>query len=155
MIMTDVTVYAPLAGRVVRLQDLPDPVFSQEMVGPGLAIDPQRGTEPVDALSPLTGTVGALHPHAYAVETEGAAVLVHLGLDTVTLDGAPFDVAVDQGERVRRGQVMIRWNISQIGALSPLVPVVALGATKVEPIARAGEEVEQGSPLFRIVRSVT
>src|SRR5690625_4296747 len=131
-------VHAPLAGRVLALADLPDPVFAEAMVGPGLAIDPVPRTGRIDVVSPLTGTVGALHPHAFAVETGAGAALVHLGLDTVTLKGAPFTVRVSAGQAVREGEIIVEWQIEEIGALSPVVPVVALGATQVVRIAEIG-----------------
>lgn len=143
-------VHAPLAGRVVALADLPDPVFAEAMVGPGLAIDPAVATGEVPVASPITGTVGALHPHAFAVETGGGAALVHLGLDTVTLKGAPFTVRVDAGQAVRQGEIIVEWRIEEIGALSPLVPVVALGAERVDLLTEPGTEIESGAPLFRI-----
>ena len=143
-------VHAPLAGRVLALADLPDPVFAEAMVGPGLAIDPVPRTGRIDVVSPLTGTMGALHPHAFAVETGAGAALVHLGLDTVTLKGAPFTVRVSAGQAVREGEIIVEWQIEEIGALSPVVPVVALGATQVVRIAEPGTEIESGAPLFRI-----
>lgn len=143
-------VHAPLAGRVLALADLPDPVFAEAMVGPGLAIDPVARTGRIDVASPLAGKVGALHPHAFAVETGGGAALVHLGLDTVTLNGAPFTVRVNAGQAVGQGEIIVEWQIEEIGALSPVVPVVALGARHVALIAEPGTEIESGAPLFRI-----
>lgn len=148
--MAGLLAHAPLAGRVVPLSDVPDPVFAEQMVGPGIAIDPDPGAGTVRAHSPLAGTIGALHPHAYAVESGGRAVLVHLGLDTVTLKGEPFAVEVEQGQQVRLGQVVITWHIERIGALSPLVPVIALGAGQIELLAPPGSAVETGTPIFRI-----
>lgn len=142
-------VYAPLAGTIVDLQELPDPVFAQAMVGPGLAIDPATRGQ-VDVHSPLEGAIAALHPHAFAVETADGAALVHLGLDTVTLQGAPFEVHVEPGQNVHVGQGIITWNIGGIGGLSPLVPVVALGAKEITLKVSAGEQVDVGDPLFVI-----
>ncbi|MGW7126543.1 PTS sugar transporter subunit IIA, partial [Streptomyces sp. NPDC054901] len=105
--MTLVT--APLDGRAVGLAAVPDPVFAGRMVGPGTAIDPVR--EPTEAVSPLDGVVISLHPHAYAVmDAEGRGVLTHLGIDTVKLKGEGFEALVKKGDRVTRGQGVIRWN---------------------------------------------
>lgn len=150
MAATALIVCAPLAGRIVALSDVPDLVFAQEMVGPGIAIDPAETNGPVEVRSPVTGTMGALHPHAFAVENPGGSVLVHLGLDTVTLHGEPFEVGVTQGEAVTQGEVIIRWEIADIGALNPLVPVVALAVKHVELLVRPGSEIEAGAPLFQI-----
>ena len=99
----DVTdVLAPVAGLVRPLADVPDPVFAAEMVGAGVAIEPAGGAS--DAVSPVAGTVLKLHPHAFVVLTpEGTGVLVHLGIDTVRLDGAGFELLVaGEGERPGR-----------------------------------------------------
>ena len=124
------TVRAPAAGRVVALDDVPDPVFSRRLIGPGLAIDPNRtGREGSDtaALAPITGTLSKIHPHAYViVSPEGRAVLVHLGVDTVELDGKGFTVRVAAGDRIRAGDPVISCASSL--ASSPFVPVIALDA---------------------------
>lgn len=148
--MSGLLVTSPLPGRVVVLADVPDLVFAQEMVGPGLAIDPRDTSGIVEVHSPVAGAVGALHPHAFAIDAGTGQVLVHLGLDTVTLEGDPFEVLVTPEEQVAQGQLVIRWEIARIGALSPLVPVVALGASSVEVLVEPGADVDVGTPLFRI-----
>ena len=98
--MTDVL--APVAGLVRPLSEVPDPVFAAEMVGAGVAIEPDGGL--ADAVSPVAGTVLKLHPHAFVVLTpEGTGVLVHLGIDTVRLEGAGFEL-LRGGEVAGRGR---------------------------------------------------
>ena len=93
--MSDVV--APVAGLVRPLADVPDPVFAAEMVGAGVAIEPSGGM--AEAVSPVAGTLIKLHPHAYVVVTaEGTGVLVHLGIDTVKLDGDGFELLVEVEE---------------------------------------------------------
>ncbi|MER6201603.1 PTS glucose transporter subunit IIA [Streptomyces sp. NPDC001586] len=126
--MTSVT--SPLAGIAIGLAAVPDPVFSGAMVGPGTAIDPVR--EPSEAVSPVDGVVVSLHPHAYVVvDSEGHGVLTHLGIDTVQLNGEGFELLVNKGDTVTRGQAVIRWNPAAVEAAgkSPICPVVALEAT--------------------------
>ncbi|WP_328762077.1 MULTISPECIES: PTS glucose transporter subunit IIA [unclassified Streptomyces] len=126
--MTSVT--SPLAGRAIGLAAVPDPVFSGAMVGPGTAIDPVR--EPSEAVSPVDGLVVSLHPHAYVVvDSEGHGVLTHLGIDTVQLNGEGFELLVNKGDTVTRGQAVIRWNPQAVeeAGKSPICPVVALEAT--------------------------
>ncbi|MCL3778012.1 MULTISPECIES: PTS glucose transporter subunit IIA [unclassified Actinomyces] len=123
-------VAAPLAGRVLALDDVPDPVFAGRFVGPGLAVDPDR-TERTDvtAVAPVSGTIAKAHPHAFIVTTEGGpAILVHLGLDTVGLAGRGFDVHVREGDAVAAGDPVVTWNPAGIeeGGLSPVVPVIVL-----------------------------
>ncbi len=145
-----ITVLAPLAGQVVALKDVPDPVFAEAIVGPGVAIDPDRG--PADVLSPVSGHVVKLHPHAFVVVTDsGTGVLVHLGIDTVQLNGRGFTVYAVEGCHVRAGQRLISWNSAEIeaGGRSPVCPVIALEATadQLADLARPGA-VAAGAPLF-------
>lgn len=125
-------VRAPLAGTVVSVENVPDPVFSALLVGPGLAIDPRRadGTE-VTVAAPVAGTVVKMHPHAFVIEaTGGRKVLVHLGLDTVLLDGEGFTLHTQEGAVVSAGDPMVTWSPTQVeaGGKSPIVPVIALEA---------------------------
>ena len=84
--MAATPVLAPVPGRAVRMEEVPDPVFAQLMVGPGAAIDPPRGV--VDAVAPVSGTVLKVLPHAFVILTaDGLGILVHLGIDTVQLEG--------------------------------------------------------------------
>ncbi|KGM10429.1 PTS sugar transporter subunit IIA, partial [Cellulomonas carbonis] len=100
------TVLAPLAGVVRALGEVPDPVFSAELVGPGLAVDPARDGV-VAAVAPIAGTVVKLHPHAFVVAgDDGRGALVHLGLDTVQLGGEGFTLHVAEGATVAAGDVV-------------------------------------------------
>ena len=144
------TVTSPLAGRAIGLAAVPDPVFSAAMVGPGMAIDPVR--EPVEAVSPVDGVVVSLHPHAFVVvDAEGHGVLTHLGIDTVQLNGEGFELLVNKGDTVTRGQAVVRWNpaaVEQAGK-SPVCPVVALEATADSLSGlREDGEVKAGDQLF-------
>jgi sugar PTS system EIIA component len=120
-------VSSPVTGAVVALSAVPDPVFAQALVGPGVAVQPALVA--ADAVSPVDGVVMALHPHAYAVATEGGqAVLVHLGIGTVKLKGEGFVVHVVKGETVRTGQPIVGWDPATVEAAgySSICPVVAL-----------------------------
>lgn len=126
--MTIVT--SPLAGRAIGLTAVPDPVFSGAMVGPGTAIDPVR--EPGEAVAPVDGVIVSLHPHAFVVvDAEGHGVLTHLGIDTVQLNGEGFELLVNKGDTVTRGQAVVRWNPAavEVAGKSPICPIVALEAT--------------------------
>lgn len=123
------TVSSPVAGRVIGLGAVPDPVFSGAMVGPGTAVDPVR--EPGEVVAPVDGVVVSLHPHAFVVvDGEGHGVLTHLGLDTVQLNGEGFELLVAKGDSVARGQGIVRWDPVAVEAAgkSPVCPVVALEA---------------------------
>jgi PTS system N-acetylglucosamine-specific IIA component len=144
------TVSSPLAGRVIGLEAVPDPVFSGAMVGPGTAVDPVR--EPGEAVSPVDGVIVSLHPHAFVVvDNEGHGVLTHLGIDTVQLNGEGFELLVSKGDNVTRGQAVVKWNPAAVeeAGKSPVCPVVALEATAeaLEDVVRDGE-VQAGGTLF-------
>lgn len=146
--MTVVT--SPLAGRAIGLSAVPDPVFSGAMVGPGTAIDPTR--EPSEAVAPVDGIVVSLHPHAFVVvDDQGHGVLTHLGIDTVQLNGEGFELLVNKGDTVQRGQSIVRWNPSAVEAAgkSPVCPIVALEAT-AESLSGLVEDgdVKAGDALF-------
>ncbi|MEU3656720.1 PTS glucose transporter subunit IIA [Streptomyces sp. NPDC014735] len=146
--MTAVT--SPLAGRAIGLAAVPDPVFAGAMVGPGTAIDPVR--EPSEVVSPVEGIVVSLHPHAFVVvDGQGHGVLVHLGIDTVQLNGEGFELLVNKGDTVARGQGIVRWDPAGVEAAgkSPVCPVVALEAT-ADSLADVREDgdVKTGDTLF-------
>jgi sugar PTS system EIIA component len=145
------TVLAPVAGRVVPLAAVPDPVFATGLVGSGAAIDPvHRGRS--EAIAPLSGTVFRLHPHAFVIRTEpGAAVLVHLGIDTVQLAGAGFEPRVAENDEVAAGDPIVTWDPAQVAATgrSPLCVVVALDAAAGSLAGLiAGGSVDSRSTLF-------
>ena len=144
-------VLAPVAGRVRPLSEAPDPVFAAEMVGAGVAIDPSGGR--AEAVSPVSGTLVKLHPHAYVVVTdEGTGVLVHLGIDTVKLGGAGFELLVEEKSRVEAGQPVTSWDPTDVAGrdLSPMVLLCVLdtkpGAVSSDVV---GEDVAPGDALFR------
>lgn len=144
------TVLAPVAGTVIGLAAVSDPVFSRAMVGPGTAIDPDR--RPGEAVAPINGTIVRLHPHAYIVMgDDGKGVLVHLGIDTVQLKGAGFALLAAQGDRVSAGQPMVAWDPGAVaaGGRSPVCPVVALDADPAAVGEVAAGRVSAGDPLFR------
>jgi PTS system glucose-specific IIA component len=140
-------VLAPVEGRALPLTEVPDPVFSQGMVGHGAAVEPPH--QVVDAVAPVSGKILKLLPHAYVIMTaDNVGVLVHLGLDTVTLDGAGFTAHVAQGDAVTAGQKVITYDVPAIIAagLSPVVPVVVMDERDPSNVA-VGEEVSAGGPI--------
>jgi glucose-specific phosphotransferase system IIA component len=145
-------VLAPCPGRVLALSEVPDPVFAGEMVGPGVAIDPDPGE--VTVASPIAGKVVKMHPHAFVVlGADGVGVLVHLGINTVRLDGRGFEVLVEQGSTVEAGTPMVRWDPSTVAGedMSTMVPVVAMDRPKgTVPVPAAGARTVAGDVLFAV-----
>lgn len=143
-------VQSPLAGRAIGLASVPDPVFSGAMVGPGTAVDPVL--EPSEAVAPVDGVIVSLHPHAFVVvDEQGHGVLTHLGIDTVQLNGEGFELLVNKGDTVTRGQGVVRWDPAAVVAAgkSPICPVVALDANaRSLTDLREDGEVKAGDSLF-------
>ena len=100
-----ITVFAPMPGTVVSLDKVPDPVFSGKVLGDGVAIEPTEGK----IYAPVDGVVETIAPtkHAFGFKSDdGVDVLVHCGLETVSLEGEPFTVHVEQGARVKVGDLI-------------------------------------------------
>lgn len=143
------SVLAPVPGRAVDLASVPDPVFAEAMVGPGCAVDPDRG--PLTAVSPVAGTVVKLHPHAFVVVVDdGRGVLVHLGIDTVQLKGEGFELLITEGAKVQAGDPVVRWDAAAVeaGGRSPSCPVIALDAQPDALELRPAAPVAAGDELF-------
>jgi len=148
-------VLAPLRGRAVPLQQVPDPTFAQGIVGNGAAIDPPQ--EVVDAVAPITGTVLQMMPHAYIiVSSDGVGVLVHLGLDTVQLGGEGFTALVQKGDKVEAGDPVITYDVPAILAAgrNPIVPVVVMDKKPEDimlaDVVAAGGQLTSSQELFTV-----
>ena len=138
-----------MPGRVLPLSEVPDAVFAEEMVGPGEAVEPT--VEVVTAVSPVAGRLVKLHPHAYVVLTEdGVGVLVHLGIDTVRLEGRGFTLLAAEGDTVAAGDPVVEWDPSTVeDGMSTLVPVVVMDRPKGSVAAPAADlVVAAGDVLF-------
>ena len=108
-------VYSVADGQVVALEQVEDPVFAQKMMGDGFAVEPANG----NIVSPVTGTVSSIFPtkHALGLVTDaGLEVLVHIGLDTVSLEGKPFTVHVSEGQKVAAGDLLVTADLDAIRA---------------------------------------
>ena len=106
-------VYSVADGEVIALEQVKDPVFSQKMMGDGFAVEPANG----NIVSPVSGTVSSIFPtkHALGLVTEaGLEVLVHIGLDTVSLEGKPFTVHVTEGQKVVAGDLLVTADLDAI-----------------------------------------
>jgi PTS system glucose-specific IIA component len=143
-------VFAPVPGRVIRMADVPDPVFAASLIGPGAAVDPIRTRH--RAVAPVGGRIVKLHPHAYVVVAQdGHGVLVHLGIDTVQLSGEGFTLLAAEGDEVAAGVPVVEWDPAAVeaGGRSPLCPVVALdAAADALRLIADGGEIEVGAELF-------
>ena len=145
-------ILAPCPGRLVAMTDVPDPVFAAEMVGPGVAIDPEPRETTV--VSPIAGKIVKMLPHAFVVlGDQGVGILVHLGINTVRLEGKGFEVLATQRATVQAGDPMVRWDPTAITDedMSTMVIVVAMDRPKgsVAPPAE-NAEAAAGDVLFTV-----
>lgn len=119
------TIYSSMTGKIVQLEAVPDPTFSQKMLGEGVAIIPTMGK----CVAPVDGRITVLHKSGHAVALQmraGIMVLVHVGLGTVHLDGKGFTIPVKLGQRVRRGDTLVEFDLAIINdsgyqTISPIV----------------------------------
>lgn len=108
-------VHSVADGEVINIEDVKDPVFSQKMMGDGFAVEPENG----HIVSPVAGKVTSVFPtkHALGLITDnGLEVLVHIGLDTVSLEGKPFEVKVSEGQTVAAGDLLVEADLDAIRA---------------------------------------
>jgi PTS system beta-glucosides-specific IIC component len=147
-----IDIAAPLAGRVVPLSEVPDPVFAGGVMGPGAAIEPTGDT----VYSPGAGVVAAAQPtgHAFGLVLDGGVeVLIHVGIDTVNLKGEGFDVKVKNGDRVELGTPLVTFDRAVIERAGyPLVtPVIVLNPDDFGEVAPVTEgTVEPGASIITV-----
>jgi phosphotransferase system HPr (HPr) family protein len=146
------TLVAPLAGWSVTLEEVPDAVFAGRMLGDGVAIDPTAGA----LHAPCDGEVVAVAAARHAVTLRaagGAEILMHVGIDTVTLGGAGFTAAVEQGAQVRSGDLLLTFDLDLLArrAVSLLTPVIVTADSGFRIVRRTlAREVAVGDPLMEI-----
>lgn len=136
-------IYAPVNGEVVKLEEVPDPVFSQKMMGEGIAINPSKE----EIVSPVNGKVVQIPDsrHAIGLKTDnGTEVLIHVGLETLALGGKGFTLNVSEGDKVRVGQPLLNVDLSYISenASSVITPVVITNSNDIDKKITLSEEKE-------------
>jgi PTS system glucose-specific IIA component len=122
-------VLSPLPGTVLPLGEVPDPVFAQQIVGGGVAVQPARDDGSVVATAPVGGTLVRVQPHAYVIRSaSGTGILVHIGIDTVRMDGAGFQLLATEGAPVNAGDPVVRFDPRVIAehGYSDICPVIVL-----------------------------
>lgn len=144
-----VTVHSPLAGTVVPLEQVDDQMFAEKVMGDGVAIRPASG----DVVAPVAGRLEKLFPggHGMAIATDaGVEVLVHVGLETVHLEGDGFELVATEGDDVAVGDLLVRVDLGRLAELDVDVisPVVVISDHGLG--ARADGDVAAGDPLFEV-----
>ena len=147
-------VCAPVDGRVVPMVEVPDSVFAGEVMGPGCGIWPTGET----AYAPVSGTVSVTMGHAVGITSaDGVELIIHVGIDTVEMDGRGFTVYVEKGDHVEAGQPILgfsRHAIADAGYRDIVVTAVTNGGSfsSVELSADSGSQVAAGAAVLRLVR---
>ncbi len=126
-------IMAPLNGTLRQLEEVPDPVFAGKMVGEGIAIEPSEGI----VVAPFDGEIVQLFPTKHAIglrSASGLEVLIHIGLETVSLEGEGFEAFVKQGDQVKMGDKLITFDMTFINdkASSTITPVVLTNGDAVK-----------------------
>lgn len=149
--MAEIDVLAPLDGTVVELENVPDEVFAQKMVGDGVAIDPSGAV----AVAPVSGTLVKLFPggHAFGIATsDGVELIVHLGLDTIELKGEGFENLAVEGQVVSAGTPIVRFDRAVIERMGKVMvsPVVSTGSGTI--VYCAGGVVQAGRDVLFVLK---
>jgi sugar PTS system EIIA component len=146
--ITEVVLKAPLTGKAVDLAEVPDPVFSEKMMGDGLAIEPSEGI----VVSPVDGEVIQVFPtkHAIGLRAEnGAEILIHIGLETVSMKGEGFETHISEGSKVKTGDKLVSFDIDLVKekAKSTVTPVIITNGDSLSSIEK--------KPLGAVTRGET
>ncbi|AYU55236.1 PTS sugar transporter subunit IIA [Staphylococcus debuckii] len=131
----NIEIYAPITGEFVDIENIPDPVFAQKMMGEGFGIKPSEGV----VVAPIDGKVDNVFPtsHALGLKADnGLELLIHIGLDTVQLNGEGFKVLVESGDSVSVGDPLVEFDLDYIdqNAKSTISPIIITNTDQVENI---------------------
>ena len=143
---------APVSGKLVSIKEVNDPTFSEEILGKGVAIIPSDK----QICAPATGTVTTVFPtgHAAALTTDdGAGILIHIGLDTVKLDGKHFTIHVSEGQKVSKGDLLLEADLEQIKAegYDTITPIIICNSDDFSEISPADfQDVKQGEKVLTL-----
>lgn len=145
---------SPIEGEAVASAEISDPTFGMELLGKGMAIKPAVGK----VYAPVDGTVTMVFEtkHAISITSEGGAeILVHIGLDTVSLNGAPFTIHVNADDKVKKGDLIAEFDMEQIKAagLETITPVIICNSDDYKDVVRfTGKMVKPGDDIMKLVK---
>ncbi|MCM3741397.1 PTS glucose transporter subunit IIA [Oceanobacillus luteolus] len=150
----EISLVTPMSGEVISLEEVPDPVFSQKMMGDGIAVIPTDGT----VVSPVNGEIIQVFPTKHAIGILGdndAQILIHIGIETVSLQGEGFTVNVAKGDRVKQGDPLMQvdLNIIEEKASSAITPIIITNSDEMSEIEKKSEkQVKAGEQEILFVR---
>lgn len=148
-----IEIISPMTGEIVAIEDVPDKVFSEKMVGDGLGIEPVEGI----VTAPFDGEVVSLFPtnHAIGLRTKnGIELLIHVGLDTVDLKGEGFERIVEENQKVKKGDLLLKFDIDFIKSKekSIISPIIITNMDMVKELDKSKGKVEKGKDIMMKVR---
>ncbi|RIP37332.1 PTS beta-glucoside transporter subunit EIIBCA [Staphylococcus gallinarum] len=149
----ETTVYSPIKGTVIPLSEVNDPIFAQEMMGKGIAINPTDTT----IVAPIEGVVSMIAPSKHAIgitSNSGVELLIHVGLDTVQLNGEGFELLVKENDQIELNQSLLTFNKSQIEqqGYDTVIPVIITNSSEFEDvIVNADSAVDHKDEIMTIV----
>lgn len=148
-----IEILAPISGEIVKIEDVPDVVFAEKIVGDGVAIKPTGNK----IVAPLSGRIGKIFEtnHAFAIESdEGIELFVHFGIDTVELKGEGFTRVAEEGQQVKAGDTVIEFDLAFLEgkAKSVLTPVVISNMDSIHELIKLSGMVEEGKTAIMKVK---
>ena len=153
-IVNGISIQSPFHGALIPLSEVPDPVFASEAIGKGVAIIPVDGL----IYAPITGTVSTVFPTGHSIgflSKDGVEILIHIGIDTVQLDGKFFEVFVKEGQPITQGELLGQFDIQAItsAGFSIITPVIVTNYFDyLDVIHVEVENVEVEDPIFTIIK---
>lgn len=148
-------IYSPMTGEIVNIEEVPDVVFAEKVVGDGVAIKPIRGG---NIVAPCDGTIGKIFEtnHAFSIESDssGIELFVHIGIDTEELMGEGFKRVAEEGQRVKRGDVILEIDLALLEekAKSTLSPVIITNMDEIKDLGRLTGSVKAGETVIMRVK---
>lgn len=145
------TIYSPLAGEIIPIEDIPDEAFSQKLIGDGIGINPTGDTiyAPCDADDISIFETN----HAVSFETaDGLELIVHFGIDTVKLEGKGFERIAEDGSSVKKGDPLVKFDLEFMkeNAKSVLTPVIISNMDEIKSMEKLSGKINPGDPILKI-----
>lgn len=152
--VNDAVIYSPINGKCVELSEVSDPMFSEGMMGNGVAIIPSEGK----VVAPVDGVVSALFDTKHAIgitSKDGAEILIHVGIDTVNLKGQYFDAKIKTGDTIKKGDLLVEFEMEAIkkAGYEVITPVIITNTpdySEISPAGKVGASVKEKEPLINV-----
>ncbi len=150
-----VELVSPMTGKIIPIEEVPDKVFSDKMIGDGVAIEPLDGK----IVSPVDGKVTTIFPtnHAIGLVTkEGLEILIHIGLDTVELNGLGFKRLTEKDAKVKKGDPLMEFDpkLVEEKGKSPITPIIITNMDKVKKLGKNIGDVEKGNQIILTIELI-